>query len=118
MAIHGRGQREKKGCIWKRLQQAPVLGWWCWNEGHLQERKKRYNSKFFLGEIDKLGDAHLEVACCDQTSPKDSHNVASTILPPLTSFEPNQNPWTNIAIVTNCAAALVIPYTVLSFVDA
>jgi hypothetical protein len=40
------------------------------------------------------------------------------ILLSLTSFEPNQKPWTNIAMVTNCAAALVAPYTALNFFDA
>ena len=40
------------------------------------------------------------------------------ILSSLTSFEPNQKACTNMAMVTNCAAALVAPQTALSFFEA
>jgi hypothetical protein len=47
----------------------------------VHEGKKSYDGEFSLGEDDEFGNAHLEVTRCDQTCPKDSHNVASTDLP-------------------------------------
>lgn len=47
-----------------------------------------------------------------------AQNVAITspadTFPSLTSLEPNQNPWTNIPIMTNCASALVTPQTLFN----
>jgi hypothetical protein len=83
-------------------------GWsgrWCWESGGgmsvVNERKEGYDGEFCLGENDELQNTHLQVTRCDQTSPKTAMTSPAPIFPSLTSFEPNQNPWMNIAMVTN-----------------
>lgn len=64
-----------------------------------------------FGEHDELGNAHPHVGLCDKTHPKDRPHVLGKkhVLPD----EPNQNPWTNIPIMTNPNAD-VMPYTALT----
>ena len=54
--------------------------------------------------IERLDVAIRQAQKVATTSPK-------VILPSLTSLDPSQIPWTNIAIMTNCANALVKPHT-------
>lgn len=53
----------------------------------IHEGKKSYNGEFSLDKDDEFGNANLEVTCCDQTCPKDGHNVASTDLPIPDGFQ-------------------------------
>ena len=69
------------------------------------DERKSYDSEFSLGKTDKLGMHIWTLLVAIKQAQRTVMRSPAPIFPPPTSFEPNQNPWTNIAIVANCAAA-------------
>ena len=52
-----------------------------WRRGCIaDEGKKGNNGKFSFSEGDELGNAHLQVARCDEAGPEDGHDVTGTAL--------------------------------------
>ena len=103
---------ERTRMVRRECQISRTPRWYALFEGSevpgLRHRHGKGNAgnhqEFPIGENDRLGNVneHLHVARCDETCPEARHHVLSRNLALPDKLERNQNPWTNIPIMTNC----------------